>query len=72
MTSRIEKVIRLDIDTELYFNEINNDFSEWWFDYSDLKESKKIFKYLNKHYSDAVQLLKDGECDYISVYPDCY
>ena len=68
----IEKVIRLDIDTELYFNEINNDFSEWRFGYSDLVESKKIFKYLNKHYPEAVKLLKDGEADYISVYPDCY
>lgn len=69
---QIDRVIRLEIDAELFSEEISADYTEWWFDYCDLKDNKVIFNEIKKYYSAELRALKEGEADFISVYADIF
>lgn len=69
---KIDKVIRLEKDADLFQEEINADYTEWWFGYQDLRDNKPVYNYIKKWYPQAIELLKNGAADYISVYADLF
>lgn len=72
MSVQIEKVIRIEMDAEMFNEEISADYTEWWFGYEDLKENKPVYVYILKWYPQAIELLKNGDANYISVYADLF
>lgn len=65
-----DKVIRIDIDTELFYDEISSDLTEWWIDYDDLLERPLTLTYIKKYYEEELEALKNNEIDYIALSCD--
>lgn len=67
---RYDKVIRIDIDVELYQDEISYDVTEWWIDYDDLLERPLTLAYIKEYYEEELEALKNKEIDYIALSCD--
>lgn len=67
---RYDKVIRIDIDVELYQDEISYDVTEWWVDYDDLLERPLTLAYIKEYYEEELEALKNKEIDYIALSCD--
>lgn len=65
-----DKVIRIDIDTELYTKEVSIDVTDWWTNYDDLKAFPNILLYLMEDYPEELKALKNKEIDYIVLSCD--
>lgn len=65
-----DKVIRIALDSELFYNEISSDSTELWFDYEDLKEQSGAYKFLLTYYPKELDALKDKEIDFIALSND--
>ena len=66
------RVKSIEIDAELFCDEISFDHTSWAFDYDSLVDNEKVFDYLVKYESNAVKDLQDGRLDYIEVYRDVF
>lgn len=65
-----DKVIRIDIDAELFTKEISLDLTEWWINYDDLEVRPNVLLYLMEDYKEEVEALKNKEIDYIALSCD--
>lgn len=65
-----DKVIRIALDSELFYDEISSDLTEWWTDYEDLKERPSAYKFLLTTYPKELEALKNKEIDYIALSSD--
>lgn len=65
-----DKVIRIALDSELFYNEISSDSTKLWLDYEDLKEQSGAYKFLLTYYSKELDALKDKEIDFIVLSND--
>lgn len=66
----IKKIVSIEIDSELFFNEISMDTCSWHFDLYDLEEHPKVYEYIMDNESEIIEALKTGEADYVEVYRD--
>lgn len=64
------KVATVEIDSELFFDEISMDTKSWSFDYYDLEQNTEVFKYVQEYYPQELKALKNKEIDYLEVYSD--
>lgn len=65
-----DKVIRISLDSELFYDEISSDLTEWWIDYDDLLERPLTLAYIKKYYEEELEALKNKEIDYIALSCD--
>lgn len=65
-----DKVIRIALDIELFYDEISSDLTEWWADYEGLLDMPTIYKHLNIYHSEELKALKNKEIDYIALSCD--
>ena len=65
-----DKVIRIELDSELFYNEISSDLTEWWIDYDDLLERPLTLAYIKEYYEEELEALKNNEIDYIALSCD--
>ena len=64
------KETSVEIDSELFFNEVSMDTKSWSYDLGDLEGNKPVYDYVAENYPDELQMLKDGKIDYLEVYCD--
>ena len=65
-----DKVIRIALDSELFYDEISSDSTELWLEYDDLKEQSGVYKFLLTTYPKELEALKDKYIDYIVLSND--
>ena len=65
-----DKVIRIALDAELFYDEISSDSTELWLDYEDLKKKPGAYKFLLTTYPKELDALKDKYIDYIVLSND--
>ena len=59
-----DKVIRIALDAELFYDEISSDVTELWVDYEDLKAQSGADKFLLTTYPKELDALKNKYIDY--------
>lgn len=65
-----DKVIRIELDSELFYDEISSVLTEWWADYEGLQERPSAYKFLLTTYPKELEALKNNEIDYIALSSD--
>lgn len=66
----IKKIVSIEIDAELFFNEISMDTMSWHFDLYDLEEHPQVYEYIKENEPEIIEALKNGEADFVEVYRD--
>lgn len=67
---KYDKVIRIGLDSEIFYNEVSSDLTEWWTDYNDLIDMPSIYKLLSIYHSEELKALKNKDIDYIALSCD--
>lgn len=65
-----DKVIRIEIPTINFQDEISNVVTEWWVDYEGLEELPQTLNYLQMFYKEEIKALENGDIDYIALSRD--
>ena len=65
-----DKVIRIALDSELFYEEISTDVTEWWVDYEGLEELPQALNYLQMFYKEEIKALENKDIDYIALTCD--
>ena len=68
----VNKVTSVEIDSELFFDEISTDVTSWNFDKDDIEDYPEVVEYLEKNEPQALEALRNGEIDYLEVYRDTF
>ena len=70
--SFVDKTIQIEIDSDLFFNEVSMDCTSWSYNLYDLEQNKPVYDYIKEYHAEELQALKDGKADYIEVYRDVF
>lgn len=70
--SFVDKVIQIEIDSDLFFNEVSMDVTSWSFDLYDLEQNKPVYEYIKENHAEELKALEDGKAKYIEVYRDTF
>ena len=62
-----DKVIRIEIPTINFRDEISDVVTEWWIDYEGLEELPQTLNYLQMFYKEEVKALESKDIDYIAL-----
>lgn len=62
-----DKVIRIEIPTINFRDEISDVATEWWVDYEGLEELPQTLNYLQMFYKEEVNALENKDIDYIAL-----
>ena len=62
-----DKVIRIEIPTINFQDEISDVVTEWWVDYEGLEELPQTLNYLQMFYKEEVKALESKDIDYIAL-----
>lgn len=62
-----DKVIRIEIPTINFQDEISDVVTEWWVDYEGLEELPQTLNYLQMFYKEEVNALENKDIDYIAL-----
>ena len=62
-----DKVIRIEIPTINFQDEISDVVTEWWVDYEGLEELPQTLNYLQMFYKEEVKALENKDIDYIAL-----
>lgn len=65
-----DKVIRIEVDVELYQDEISYDTTECWTNYDDLLYRPLTLAFIKEYYKEELEALKNKEIDYIALSCD--
>ena len=65
-----DKVIRIEIPTINFQDEISDVVTEWWVDYEGLEELPQTLNYLQMFYKEEVKALGNKDIDYIALSCD--
>ena len=65
-----DKVIRIALDSELFYKEISTDVTVLLANYEDLKEQPSAYKFLLTTYPKELEALKNKEIDFIILSND--
>ena len=67
---QIDKVIRIPMDSELFYQTIDCDLSEWWFNWDDLMGNDNVLSFVKGYDIDILTQLENDEADYLAIYSD--
>lgn len=65
-----DKVVRIGIDSEIFYDKVSSDFTERWTNYDDLIDMPSIYKLLSIYHSKELKALKNKDIDYIALSCD--
>lgn len=65
-----DKVIRIGLNSEMFYDNVSRDFTERWVNYDDILDMPPIYKLLNIYHSEELKALKNNEIDYIALSSD--
>ena len=64
------KTVSIEIDSEVFCDEIDYEHSSWAIDKDDIDDYPQIKDYLQRFEADTLEALINGKIDYIEVYRD--
>ena len=67
---KYDKVVRIGLNSRIFYNEVSSDLTEWWTDYNGLLDNPSIYNLLNIYHSEELEALKNKEIDYIVLSSD--
>ena len=67
---KYDKVIRIVLDSEMFYARVSPNLNELWTDYNDLLDMPRIYHFLNIYFSKELEALKNKEIDYIALSSD--
>lgn len=67
---QIDKVIRMPMDAEFFYEFVSHDLTEWWFSFDDLIMNDNVLPLVKDYDVDIFQQLQNGEADYLAIYSD--
>ena len=67
---KYDKVVRIGLNSRIFYNEVSSDLTEWWTDYNGLLDKPSIYNLLNIYHSEELEALKNKEIDYIVLSSD--
>ena len=62
---KYDTVVRIGLNSKIFYNEVSSDLTEWWTDYNGLLDNPYIYNLLNIYHSEELEALKNKEIDYI-------
>lgn len=65
-----DKVIRIELDCEIFCDEISREVTEWWVDYEGLEELPQTLNYLQMFHKEELKALENKDIDYIALSCD--
>lgn len=65
-----DKVVRIGLDSEIFYDSVSRDFTERWIDYEDLLGMPSVYFSLGIYHSKVIKALKNKEIDYIALSAD--
>ena len=66
----INKITSIEIDSELFFNNVSMDTMSWYYDLYDLEENKAVYNYIKENEPEIITALETKQIDYVDVYRD--
>ena len=67
---QINKVIRIPMSEEMFYDLVDFDLSEWWFTYDDLIQDDNILSFVKNYDIDILTQLLNDECEFLAIYAD--
>lgn len=67
---KYDKVIRIGLDSEMFYDNVSRDFTERWITYDDLLDMPNVYFFLDIYHSKEIEALKNGEIDFIALSSD--
>ena len=68
---KYDKVIRIGLDSEIFYDNVSQNVTEYWANYEGLLEDMpSIYKLLNIYHSEELKALKNKDIDYIALSCD--
>ena len=68
---KYDKVIRIGLDSEIFYDNVSRNVTEYWANYEGLLEDMpSIYKLVNIYHSGELKALKNKEIDYIALSRD--
>lgn len=67
---QINKVIRIPMDNEMFYDLVDFELSEWWFTYDDLIRDDNILSFVKNYDIDILTQLQNDECEFLAIYAD--
>ena len=65
-----DKVVRIALDSELFYDNVSQNVTEYWVDYEGLLDMPRIYGLLNIYHSEELKALKNKEIDFIALSSD--
>lgn len=68
---KYDKVVRIGLDSEIFYDNVSQNVTEYWVNYEGLLEDiPSIYKLLNIYHPEELKALKNKEIDYIALSSD--
>ena len=66
----ISKITSIEIDSELFFNNVSDIATSWMFNLYDLEDHEPIYNYIKETEPEIITALENKQIDYVEVYRD--
>lgn len=66
----ISKITSIEIDSELFFNNVSDIATSWMFNLYDLEDHEPIYNYIKETEPEIITALETKQIDYVEVYRD--
>ena len=66
----INKITSIEIDSELFFNNVSDVATSWMFNLYDLEDHEPIYNYIKETEPEIITALENNQIDYVEVYRD--
>lgn len=65
-----DKVVRIGLDSEIFYDNVSRDFTERWINYEDLLDMPNVYFFLDVYHPKEIEALKNKEIDFIALSSD--
>lgn len=66
----INKITSIEIDTQLFFENVSDVATSWMFNLYDLEDYEPIYNYIKETEPEIIKALETKQIDYVEVYRD--
>ena len=66
----INKVTSIEIDAQLFFENVSDVATSWMFNLYDLGDHEPIYNYIKETEPEIITALENNQIDYVEVYRD--
>ena len=68
----IDKTSSVEIDSEIFYNNISDVQTSWSFDKDDIEDYPEVVQYLEEYEPNELKALRNGDIKYLEVYRDTF